>query len=288
MDVSFFVLLQKGGISMKLLEKRFWGTVFALFCLSFSIPAYAADNEASLYQDIFDAAEFAEVREAVFDSEILLENGVVNSLRVQAQDSSANQLENAYKMHSLTGTDFVAALQEGESLSDLISDDYAWIVSTTDNVSIRLDASNGEWEVLGYSTPASEAVVTDSIQINGIDQKLEAIEGNGATPEVLLCFEVPKYHTNFIYVSTESSDFLIPYGSRPDLTGLENGKVYTSQEAGNILALSFDGVYDGEENSGRSGARAEAFPAFVSWICVIALVVVSGLIFFSFRKKKIR
>ena len=66
----------------------------------------------------------------------------------------------------------------------------------------------------------------------------------------LLCFEAAMYHTNFVYMKMADGEFLIPYGSRPDLTGLENGELYTPQEVSNTLAISFDGVYSTDENAG--------------------------------------
>ena len=128
-------------------------TVGALLCLALAIPASAADVDVSSYDDFFNVAEYEEVQEAIMNTDILYENGVLSNM--QTRSGTESQLKDAYKMHTLEQIDLVAALQEGVSLSEIISDDYVWIVSTPDDEAIRVDKVDGKWTVLGYSSPAS-------------------------------------------------------------------------------------------------------------------------------------
>ena len=52
---------------------------------------------------------------------------------MQTRTDAGSQLGDPYKMHALDQMDLVAALQEGISPSEIISDDYVWVVSTPDN-----------------------------------------------------------------------------------------------------------------------------------------------------------
>ena len=72
---------------------------------------------------------------------------------VQTRNDAGSQLGDPYKMHALDQMDLVAALQEGISPSEIMSVEYVWVVSTHDIEAIRVDKVDGEWTVLGYSTP---------------------------------------------------------------------------------------------------------------------------------------
>ena len=259
-------------------------SVGALLCLALAIPASAADVDVSSYDDFFNVAEYEEVQEAIMNTEILYENGVLSNM--QTRSGTESQLKDAYKMHTLEQIDLVAALQEGVSLSEIISDDYVWIVSTPDDEAIRVDKVDGKWTVLGYSSPASADAATDLIRMDTVNEELSIISAEtNELPEVL-CFEATMYHTNFVYMDTADGEVLIPYGSRPDLTGLENGKLYTPQEVSEILAVSFDGVYSTDENAGLGAQNAEAVTTTAVG-GVVALIVLAGGAVFLIRKRQV-
>ncbi len=259
-------------------------TVGALLCLALTVPASAVDTDVSSYDDFFDAAEYKEVQEAILNTDILYENGVLSD--VQTRSDAGSQLGDSYKLHTLDQIDLVAALQEGASLSEIISDDYVWIISTPDNEAIRVDEVDGEWTVLGYSTPASANATTDLIQMDTVNEEVSTFsEGTNGLTE-LLCFEATMYHTNFVYMKTADGEFLIPYGSRPDLTGLENGELYTPQEVSEILAASFDGVYSAGENAGL-GTQNTGAMTMMAVGGVVALVVLAGGAIFLICKRQV-
>lgn len=269
---------------MKPIKRFFYLTLGTLLCSTLVTLAFAADTNASFYDDFFDAEEYNEVREAILNTDILYENGVLSDMQIRSDAGS--QLSDSYKMHTLDQIDLVAALQDGVSLSEIISDDYVWIVLTPDNEAIRVDEVDGKWTVLGYSTPASENATTDLIQIDTVNEEVSTLSADTSEVAELLCFEATMYHTNFVYMKTADGEFLIPYGSRPDLTGLENGELYTPQEVNKILSVSFGGSYSANENAGVGTQSAGAMTAIADG-GVVALAVVVGSAIFLIRKRRV-
>jgi hypothetical protein len=266
---------------MKFVKKFSYLIVGMLLCFSLAIPAFATDCTASSYSEFFDASEFEEVQKAVLNSDFLYENGVLNGTR--ATSDGGSQLGASYKVHTLTQPDLVMALQSGEDMSNIISNDYIWIVPTSENESIRVDDAKGEWEVIGYSTPASSNATTDLIQIDTLNAEISTFGTDVGKVSEVVCFEAPMYHTNFVYMKAAEDEALIPYGSRPDLTGLENGKPYSLQEVSDILAVSFDGIYSPDENAG-TGTQSTDVTTMVL-LSVVALSALACGVVYVIRKR---
>ena len=204
---------------------------------------------------------------------------------VQTRTDAGSQLGDPYKMHALDQMDLVAALQEGISPSEIISDDYVWVVSTPDNEAIRVDKVDGEWTVLGYSTPASANATTDLIQMDTVNREASMLAAETNELSELLCFEAAMYHTNFLYMKTADGEYLIPYGSHPDLTDLENGELYTPQEVSEILAVSFESGYSADENAGLGTQNSETMTTLAIG-GVVALVALAGGTIFLILKRQ--
>lgn len=258
--------------------------------LSLTAPARAAGPDAAAYPEFFDAAEFQQVRDAVFHTQLLYENGVLEEARPADAEGG---LETSYKMFSLKDPELLSALQNGSDLSGLISDEYVWIVVTAANQSIRAARVDGEWEVLGYSTPPSETAAANVVQLEPLNTELAALSASQTSIDRLVCFEAPMYHTDFVYMDTSDGAFLVPFGSRPDLTGLENGKLYTPEEVGGILSASFGGARFEDGNAGMGGAapqRAGRGPAAASGAILLAAALGAVLfalpVFFKRQSKK--
>ena len=101
----------------------------------------------------------------------------------------------------------------------------------------------------------------------------------------LLCFEAAMYHTNFLYMKTADGEYLIPYGSRPDLTDLENGELYTPQEVSEILAVSFESGYSADEIAGLGTQNSETMTTLAIG-GVVALVALAGGTIFLILKRQ--
>lgn len=268
---------------MKFAKKFSYLIMGTLLCFSLAIPTFAADCTVSSYSDFFDASEFEKVQEAVLNTDFLYEKGVLNGTR--ATVGSESQLGASYKIHTLTQPDLVTALQSGESISSIISKDYIWVVPTSDNESIRVDDIDGAWEVIGYSTPVSANAVTDLIQTDTLNAEISTLGTDKNNISEVICFEVPMYHTNFVYMKAAEDEVLIPYGSRPDLTGLENGKLYSPQEVSDILAVSFDGVYFVDANAGAGAGTQNMDTTTMVLLGMIVLFTLAGSVVFMIRKR---
>lgn len=274
----------KGGFDMKFKKMFSFVIMASLLCLSLIVSASAMGIDVMSYSDFFDCVEFREIQDTVLNSRILNDNGVLSD--VQTISGDGGQLSCSYKVFSLKQMDLVAELQAGTELADLISDDYVWVVSTPSNATIRVAEVDGEWDVLGYSIPVSENTVTDLIQMDSLNTEIAILSTDQNTVASLLCFEAPMYHTNFVYMETENGEFLIPYGSRPDLTGLENGALYTPQEVSNILTHSFDGVYSENENAGAGSLGSDGNTGIL-FGSVVLIIVTGVVIAILIQKRKI-
>ena len=93
------------------------------------------------------------------------------------------------------------------------------------------------------------------------------------------------YHTNFLYMKTADGEYLIPYGSRPDLTDLENGELYTPQEVSEILAVSFESGYSADENAGLGTQNSDTMTTLAIG-GVVALVALAGGTIFLILKRQ--
>lgn len=266
---------------MKIVEKIICFFLASMLLLSLSALAYATNLDTGSYPDFFDAEELQDVQNAVFHTEILYENGVLSEAQTVG---TKGQWKAAYKLFSLADVELISALRDGVELSQHISDDYVWVIVTAANEAIRVGRIDGAWDVLGYSTPASDAAAANLIQPEALNEELSALSASQGSVDNLICFEASMYHTNFAYISTEDGEFLIPYGNRPDLTGLENGKKYTPEEVGDILASSFGDMYSGDENGGMRSAATGWTPTMTISAAVI-LVAAVGIAFFQIRRR---
>ena len=76
---------------------------------------------------------------------------------------------------------------------------------------------------------------------------------------------------------------MLPFGSRPDLTGLENGKEYTAREAADILSKSF-GKASGGLFGGASGRASTVAIVIAAAVAVVGAAF--AIVFFSVRRRK--
>ena len=106
--------------------------------------------------------------------------------------------------------------------------------------------------------------------------------------------------TTFMYIRSGEQEFLIPYGPRPDFTGLENGKLYPIEDAADILeATSPQQVYSSDDESiyGGGGASPESPVSLADGnstlliaggIILAALLIGSVILLLAIRKRSKR
>ena len=159
--------------------------------------------------------------------------------------------DNAYKSYDFN-TNIILGYKETKDFGSMIEDDYHWIVPLSDEgIYISFRNENGKWqwsgsgnslkypvddvngpkEAVDFSTKGIVNRLKDEFKKKDIDQ---------------LCFVSDySYYIDFIYVSVEGVEYLIPYSHRPDFTGLKNGQLYTAGEALQTLETNMGGPVNG-------------------------------------------
>lgn len=205
------------------------------------LVVFSASNLAYAQTDmnlVVDVDEWEEIKKIVYGDNSLLSDMEINAndfASLKGSNDESEQVRQGYKLYALGVFDFVAQINSGKTLEELITEDYVWIVPTLDNQKIKVTEKKGEWCVSGYSVPSSVSDATDIIQLEDISTAAQAFSNDSRNIEKIQCIEAPLYHTNFVFILMEEGEFLIPYGSRPDLTGLENGAMYSVREVCDIL-----------------------------------------------------
>lgn len=222
-----------------------------------SLPAFAADNKVYQLQQsqelLFDQEEYQQVM-ANIKSSVLLSSidETKQGSRFSLSETASSQQRNAYKVYSLVREDLLASVASGIAISDLISDNYEWLVTDEDENIVYVKKVNNEWvpymissptastiaskvvqsKVVQYSTIA-EHVTNISIKQTAMSSQIEELNTTSAQ-----CFYSKVYRTYFVYITDGVTDYLVPFSSRPDFTKLENGKLYSLQEVCKILSES--------------------------------------------------
>lgn len=175
-----------------------------------------------------------------------------------ANDTFMNQMETAnsgadsevtlpYKRFSVTKPDFIYRLADGEKLGDMLSSDYRWVVPGHNSAAEIVLTEENKWHTIGYSTYSQEIldqgvekdIVVDSA-LNAAFAKLSADPANDIEDVICVCSS--EYASDFVCVVTRDQTYLVPFGARPDFTGLTNGAVYTPDEAAKILLQNTDEI----------------------------------------------
>ena len=270
-------------------------------CMTF--PVYAADTAYTENENFYNEEEFEDVAAAVYGDEMLLQQGITGGTeQYSANATEEGDLTGAYKLHYTEASDFYPALSTG-GIMNIIEDEYVWKVPFSGGyIAEVVPTENNEWSVSGFREPLTgpefSDVSDDTIDMNIVENRIKEIDPSLDINNVYAkCIMVGEYHTNFVCIENAGEEYIIPFGTRPDLTGLENGKVYTPLELKTALDESFtpyDGEYTTEEihqmNSiGGGGIVEETQRNGVSApiaILIMLLVVVVCLVALNVIKRK--
>lgn len=264
-------------------KRRFISWLFILvLTVSLAIPAFASE-EGKIDERIYDEDEFAAVLLAI-DQAGLLPDGKDSQTGLNRESPL-----NGYKLFSLNAPNFLESIGSSQSISDMVADDYVWVVDAQGKT-IKVDNTDKSWSVIGYSE-AKEGVVSvqrvsDYIDLTAVNSMLSSKSSDGGQSAVaVLCFDAPMYHTSFVLCEIDNSEYLIPYGSRPDLTGLENGKLYTRKEVNQILSQTFGNGYSPNDNA---GGPANVMRTLIPIALIASFVFLCVATFLLYRNNKKR
>ena len=219
---------------------------------------------------------------------------------LQAESSSlpvsgSPNYDAAYKVYRFIGSDILTACSSKTTIQSAISDEYTWKIPTSsgDLITVGKDAKTGGWKVLGaalYSqNPSAQSAVVNKTSLNAV------VQSRTSQISDLKYVESPRHYTTFAYVVAGETEYLIPYSVQSDMTGLENGKMYTAAEAmeildTNIAELNMD--TDGNANAGIGGIHStleedpHTFPYLWISLSIIGGVAVLGIIISGILRRK--
>lgn len=214
------------------------------------------------------------------DGEITtLENSIKENGTKGLFISGTMDFEAAYKVYTFTEHDIVAAYKEKGSVEALIADEYKWMVPTDagDLVTVTKSKKSGDWEPIGVALgDGRKTARADAIDKSALARTVALQAGHIADMKYVVSYF---YNTTFAYVQADGQEYLIPYGSRPDFTGLTNGKMYTAARVMDTLYENYGQILpdDGDLN-GNAGAvshvRNSAWDVWIILGCVGGILAV--------------
>lgn len=261
------------------MKKLFYIFVTFLIIISASITTALAQNSINTETEnhLFDSNEFSKIKN-VIEKENLIEKDILIN--------ESQEEPNGYKLYTISPDEFTETNIKSSVENEIKSENYNWIVIEKDKI-IKVSKTEDKWSVSGYSSFENNAEKSEINILNSINNITEKNKIRSISVEEYVCFEIPQYHTSFIGIFSEGKSVVIPYGSRPDLTGLENGKEYSVKDANSILKNNFE-TNSLENNNGGGINKNEIKSNNTLFIMIIpAILVVSVLIiFFTSLKKK--
>jgi len=261
--------------------KKLFSIIFCLiFVLLLPIFCFAEDSNVEKFvnnDQILNSNEFNEVKKVAENSNDLIKSD-------EQFDFKA-----AYKEYELINYDIVSEYKKGENIESLISDEFNWKIPTTDQNLAVIKKVDNKWEVVAIENKNSSDSKIKSNIINKVSVS-KAIIKETSNIKDLKYIKSEMYHTSFSYVKVENGkEFLIPYGSRPDLTGLENGKMYEASEVMDILYINFS-IDSGNNNGGIDSSSLKENNTLnyqvIILISIIALIMIFSVSFILIRKCK--
>lgn len=194
-----------------------------------STNAFADSNPITCkdFPDFCDTNEFSQVIEQNANNFYMKDIGYTGAV-----PASENVTLSEYKEYSVSFK-FLEGLSKGTPIEELLPDDYAWMIPSGNSLA-KAVLKDGAWKVIGYSYATPEQIANneaddDSIRIDKINSAIETITSNGSVIKDVVCVKVVGYFSTFVCIVSDET-YLIPFCSRPDFTGLINGKLYSASD----------------------------------------------------------
>lgn len=283
--------------------------IIILFCVSYANISFAYEDsqvekffqiqESSCSSELSGVANFLEKSRGEIDHTLSLTPSAL--LEGEASPVGEFWVDSAYPVHLFEHPDFVSYYREHGRIDTNIQPDYRWNVPTSNGYLVAVgQGSSGAWDKI--SMIGTDFLPTEGLpDISGVFDREKLLKTIESCPEIQTVSQIsyidsPMYtSTTFIYIRSGEQEFLIPYGPRPDFTGLENGRLYPMEEAADILeATSPQRVYSSDDEAiyGGGGASpetpassADGSSAFLIAGGVALAVLVIGAVVFLFTKR---
>lgn len=144
-----------------------------------------------------------------------------------------------FPVHGFRQDNPAAAYREAGSLDGALNDATVWKFQVEGNEVFTMQrGEDGLWTTAGHAVGAQTFIDTDAVAA--------AIDGEDAlrqAPSITLKFASSSYcQTYFALILADGKEWVVPFGSHPDRTGLENGRLYTAELAMRALEGRAEGV----------------------------------------------
>lgn len=232
----------------------------------------AGDAYKSVYGDT-GTDEYSAVVSAVKGNSSLPDNV---SLMSDSQFES-----NTCKLYRFDKIDMAAYYETNGSLKGIFKDTGLWAVYTPNGNTVKVENKNGVCAVLGYSMAPGGVSDKSVISKSGVVKALEN-DTRSILPDELKFVEAEQYNSNFVYIRSGNDEYLIPYSSRPEICGLENGRLYKAVEVVKAYKENYsfntgDGNADGGMGAVIGNAQAQEpdnNSSFNIWLVLIPVIVI--------------
>lgn len=232
------------------MKKTFTFILTLFLTTAITICGFAEDvqkTECRDFPSFFDADELSRVLSDIRDDTFT--KAVEETEQQNGQNSEVTA---PYKRYNVTKDDFVYRLAAGEKITDMISSEYSWIIPGKNTVAqVDMDEKR-EWHMSEYATYEQEIldegiVQKDIVDDNAVNTAIgKILNETSAGIEDVICIGQTAYFTDFVCVVTSDKTYLIPFGARPDFTGLANGTLYSPEAAAKILLQTTDQIVDAD------------------------------------------
>lgn len=231
--------------------KKKYFIVASIICLVVIISSISVSKSYTqsiisdkLSKDAFEnATERVEVK-SIFDADFPIAQRIINQdpsflpkeFRSNPEEYQPKSMGNPYKVYVLD-KDFVQKYKISGQFGSSLSGKYLWEVPLLDSVGRVVSSStawnnNGKWEVCLTGLNISP----DLIQLSADNELIAKLL---ISKDLMKFKELKHIRVNMmdgIYLVLESGEeYIIPMSKRPELTGLDNLKVYTADEAMEVI-----------------------------------------------------
>lgn len=234
--------------------------VMLIFMLSV-IPAYAAENN----NDVGIVLTESDANKIVSYS---------RTAEISALKESQQKVSEGYYSYTLVYPDIAKSMEKDTKLKNLISENYCIVVPTEKGYVKYLKDTNGDITYVGDVVFNEKTKNTNIVNISTVKNILGSAKYVDATDIIVL--DVPMYQTSFVYFLANNVEYLIPFGSRPDLTGLENGKVYKATDC--LAELSATWGNTSVDGNGLSNGNGGSVDSVVENPNIIKNSIIFGII----------
>lgn len=195
--------------------------------------------------------------------------------------------ENLQKIYQFINPDIVKGFKEKGTLKELISKDYNWHITSMNknnekkiNIVLKKLEESKEWIAIGMSDVSEHRNIINVMDDNVIKYILKESEFDKVSN--IQYIKSHMYRTTFFYFVSNHKEYVIPYGTRPDLTGLKNGKIYEVENAISILEKMFSNVNRATDFTGANTMHNTQKSNYI-FFAIIAIIIFGAL----FKSKKL-